>query len=76
MQEATLTHTPAHTKQLDAMGLAMQKMHATNNSIQAHMQEEKHALAKGQGLEEGAETRYQEVGMQVSMYMHDEHPQT
>ena len=69
MQKATLTHTPPHIKQLDAIGLEMQKMHATNNSIQAHVQEEKRVLAKS--LQEGAETRYQEVGVQIRMCMHN-----
>ena len=69
MQEATLIHTPPHIKQLDSMGLEMQKMHATNNSIQAHMQEEKRVLVRS--LEEEAETRYQEVGVQIRMCMHN-----
>jgi hypothetical protein len=44
-------------------------MHATNNSIQAHVQEEKRVLVKS--LEEEAETRYQEVGVQIRMCMHN-----
>jgi hypothetical protein len=66
MHRALSCRSRAHTTQLDALKLEVQKMHTTNNSILAtqksefeHFRKEKQALV--QVLEDEANTRYQEV---------------